>query len=123
MEVYLNRTAARTTEGSKVDSGENRSKIISLVLSSGFVSQFLLDKAIPESYKDRQFFIFKVFFNNLVFFIVCPAIIIACLGSVRDYSRQFLALKWDQVCLVANLDQKISTWLRCSRGSKVEPKT
>ena len=125
MEVYLKWTAARTSEGTKLESGDNRSKIVSLVLSSGFVSQFILDKAIPESFKGRQFFIFKVFFNNLVFFIICPAIIIACLGSVRDYSCQFLASKlasFSQTPLVAGQVKMISTWSSCCRSNTVEPK-
>lgn len=91
MEAYIKWMAARKTEPAETGNGENKSKIISAVISSGFAIQFVIDKAIPESLKGQQFFIFKVFFNNLVFFILAPVAVIFFLGTVNDYSRQFFS--------------------------------
>ena len=41
--------------------------------------------------KAIQFYIFKIFFNNLVFFILVPVAIIYFLETVNNYARQFIS--------------------------------
>ncbi len=90
MELYMKWISIKRQSESG-ENGKSKSKLVSMSVIFGFVSQFLMDKVIPESCKGEEFFVFKVFFNNLIFFIVIPFVMIWNLGSLYDHSHQYLS--------------------------------
>ena len=76
---------------------ENKSKFISWTLIGGFALQFLMDKVYPDSMKGENFFAFKIFFNNLLFFILIPAIMILNFENLQEHCRQYMKTKLSSV--------------------------
>jgi hypothetical protein len=91
MEIYI---ICQSKSQSQSDStNENKSKFISWTIISGFSVQFLMDKVYPDSMKGENFFPFKIFFNNFLFFILIPAIMILNFENLQDHCRQYIKTK------------------------------
>jgi hypothetical protein len=87
---------------------KNKSKIISWSIICGFASQFLLDKVFPDSMKGEQFFAFKVFFNNLIFFILIPTIMIFNLDNLNEHCCQYMTAKLSSVQMLTHFRKSCS---------------
>ena len=106
--------------------GENKSKLVSRLISFGFAIQFIIDKAIPESMKDIQFYIFKIFFNNLIFFILTPLAIICFLDTVNMYCKSIMSSIYTYVkeCKLISFDlTQVEKTFNLLRARRVHPKS
>ena len=99
MEVYMK---CQRKDQLQLDVTKNyKSKIISWSVICGFASQFLLDKVFPDSMKGEQFFAFKIFFNNLIFFIFIPTIMILNLDNLHEHCQQYMKTKLSSFQMLA----------------------
>ena len=125
METYIKWITSKT-DPAENGGGQNKSKIVSYLISTGFALQFVIDKAIPESMKDIQFYIFKIFFNNLVFFILVPVAIIYFLETVNNYCRQFISSVYTylkELKLIPYDLSKVEKAFSLLRVRKIHPKS
>ena len=84
--LSINKNSSTTEE----HTNGNRMGIISIVTSLGFASQAIFDFLIPISLKGQNYFVFKVFYNNLVYLIIIPSVVIACITKLSDYFKHYL---------------------------------
>jgi hypothetical protein len=91
MEIYI--ICQSKSQSQSDTTNENKSKFISWTIISGFSFQFLMDKVFPDSMKGENFFAFKIFFNNFLFFILIPAIMILNFENLQDHCRQYIKTK------------------------------
>ena len=68
----------------------NRMGIISFVTVLAFASQAIFDFFIPSSLKGQTYFVFKVFYNNLVYLIIIPSVIIVNIGKLNAHLKHYL---------------------------------
>ena len=118
METYIKWVTTSAIEQAN-GHGENKSKFVSGVIFSGFALQFIIDKVIPESMKGVQFYIFKIFFNNLLFFILTPIAVILFLETVRNYAKQFFSSIFSYIKEIKMVPVNIPR----IHGGKVNPNT
>ena len=87
MEFYMYWTSCqKNRDGTAVESPK-RDNIFSMTVIFGFASQFILDFVVPREWKVSQFYVFKVFTNNLVFFILVPFLMAIKLGYALDHTE------------------------------------
>jgi len=68
----------------------SKSGAISFSVICGFLTQFFLDYVLPKSWKGLEYFVFKVFLNNLIFVILLPCVMILTLTNLNKFCRQYL---------------------------------
>ena len=76
----------KNRDGTAVESPK-RDNIFSMTVIFGFASQFILDFVVPREWKVSQYYVFKVFTNNLVFFILVPLLMALKLGYAFDHTE------------------------------------
>ena len=87
MELYMYWTSfQKNRDGTAVESPK-RDNIFSMTVIFGFASQFILDFVVPREWKVSQYYVFKVFTNNLVFFILVPLLMALKLGYAFDHTE------------------------------------
>jgi len=95
MEIYIKFRSKGQSQSDSIN--ENKSKFISWTIISGFAFQFIMDKVYPDSMKGENFFPFKIFFNNFLFFIMIPTIMIINFENLQEHCRQYMKTKLSSV--------------------------
>ena len=94
MEMYLKRVKMRSqqtsSENDTTSGSSNQSKVFSICIIFGFSSQFLLDNVIPDTWKGQDYLVFKIFWNNLIFTVILPFIVVLNSNGLIKYCQQVL---------------------------------
>ena len=94
MEMYLNKVKIRSqqisSENGTTSGSSNQSKVISICIILGFSSQFLLDNVIPDTWKGQDYLVFKIFWNNLIFTVILPFVVVLKSNGLIKYCQQIL---------------------------------
>ena len=100
----------------------NKSDIISLFVILTFASQFILDYVLSNQWRGREYFIFKVFFNNLVYNIFLPSIMILTFPNLKNYYLQCIASKFSAILRILLSFRKICFSIT-NTNNQVSPNT